>query len=377
MKSRIRFAIGVLASLLAVALIFGLSIRSVSDQHTATEPLNLTHVEVVPPDTAEQWVADPVVDDLLAEMSDQGETFNAGYSELVDPVQLDELDFDDVRDVQIDGNQLLLATAGGLIEYFPADSSFAVYSFPQGIEDYDCRAVLRHEGITLIGTSAGLYCIDQLGDVGRVWEEIADTVTTLDIFDDKVFVGTASCGLYTVMDDIVENILPDKSIVAVSDDYYGLWVVTREDGLLFDDGEGWRSRFLLADTTAFAQASTLESAFQRLWVGTPKGVYIYDGGGWELLAVGDGEVGTEITSIARGKGFIYFGTATSGVYSYYAYDGSLLPLPFGEHLEVTSLAVSAGRYLVGTEDGAIFKTPQRELHIHDLFNQRGDLASAW
>lgn len=376
MKSRIRFAIGAMLSLVIVALIFGLSIKRVAtvSPQSETEQPELAAVSVDSQVVPVKQVAD---EDLLANLGDQPETFKANYSEVVDSLTMEQLDFDDVRDVQIAGNQLLLATAGGLVEYSPADSSFVIYSFPQGIADYDCRAVLRDHDITLVGTSAGVYCIDQHGDVGRIWEDITDTVNTINSFDDHFFVGTEHCGLYEIKDDVPENILPDKTILAFSDDQYGLWAVTRQDGLLFADGEGWYKRFLIADTTAFAEATCLESVFGRLWVGTPAGVYVYDGGTWELLTVGDEEVGGNITSIARGKGFIYFGTATSGVYSYYAFDGSLMPLPWSEKLDVTSVDFSAGRFLVGTDNGAVFKTPRRELHIHDLFNQKGDLASAF
>jgi ligand-binding sensor domain-containing protein len=374
MKSRIRFAIGAIVSLTLVALIFGLSIKRVSAVKPEPQKTDLVAASV---DSQPAPVTPAPDDDLLANIGDQPETFKTNYSEVVDSLTLDQLDFDDVRDVQIAGNRLLLATAGGLVEYSPADSSFAIYSFPQGVEDYDCRAVLRDHDITLLGTSGGVYCIDQQGEVARIWDEIKDTVTTIDSFDDRFFVGTQNSGLYKINDDVPENILPDKTILAFSDDQYGLWAATRQDGLLFADGEGWHKRFLIADTTAFAEATCLESVFGRLWVGTPAGVYVYDGGTWELLHVGDEEVGGNITSIARGRGFIYFGTATSGVYSYYAFDGSLMPLPWSEKLDVTSIDFSAGRYLVGTDNGAVFKTPRRELHIHDLFNQKGDLASAF
>lgn len=371
MKSKIRFAAAALAAIVALALIFGLSIRSVSEPQT---DITVSDEQLVP--LADDSYGLPQEQSPL-DFGDQPAA-TAGFSEAVAAVELEELDFNSVRDVQIVGNELLLATAGGLVSYLPADSSFSVYSFPQGIADYDCYALLEHDQVVLLGTSGGVYCVDSYGDVARLWQEIDDTVTTIEHVNDRYLVGTARCGLFEITDDLIEAILPDKGIIAVTENEFGLWAATREDGLLSFDGEKWRKRFLLADTTAFAQTTSLESAYQRLWVGTERGLYRFDGGNWELLPVGDEGYSNNVTGLARGRGFIYIGTEGAGVWAYYVFDGSLEPLSWSEHLDVTALDYSAGRFLVGTDtEGAVFQTPRRRLDIHDIFKIEDRYANTW
>ncbi len=67
---------------------------------------------------------------------------NGANTSLEDLALLDSLDFDDVRDVEIDFDRALLATAGGVLEFFTDDSSFAIYTYPQELHNYDSYAVL-------------------------------------------------------------------------------------------------------------------------------------------------------------------------------------------------------------------------------------------
>ncbi len=380
MSARVKFAVGAAAGLLALAAMFGFSIRSYQVDREMAAQANAE----LEPDTAVTMInqpLDPLSLPLVSEpfqvgIGDQGDQLqiiNAAYSEPINPLEIDTLDFNDVRDVQIDGNEILLATAGGIVKFFPADSSYVLYSFPQGLENYDCYAVLQIDELIYVGTGGGVYCIDEIGQPARIWEEIDDLVTTLDNYGEQFLVGSKKRGLFSVEDDIVENILPDKSIVAVTRNPFGLWVATRDSGLFCHDGERWRRRYLRADTASFTEVNCLESAFQRVWLGTPKGVYVYDGGRWELVNAEDNLYDENVTSIARGRNFIYFGTAASGLFSYF--NGTLCPLDWSEGLAVTTLAVSTGRYLVGTQkEGATFKTPRRRLHIQSLFDQVGELA---
>lgn len=377
MNSRIKFAIGGLVTLIGIALIFGLSIRSHSDQPTMTAVDNPEVAVTLAPDsepaaTTPDFAETPEIKSHLHdfELNDDEEP---QFSEAIDPFELDSLDFDSVRDVQIVGNTMLLATAGGLVKFFPADSSFAVYSFPQGLDNYNCFAVLQVEQQIYVGTIKGVYMIDDQSVVHRVWEPIDAEVTKLAHYKDHFLVG-ATNGVYKVTDDQVECLLPDQCVIDLNENRFGLWAATDKKGLLFFDGEGWQQRYLLADSTAFADVNCLASAFQREWVGTPKGVYVYDGGSWDLIDNQDNLYDPQVLSLARGKNFMYFGTG-SGLFSWF--NGSLCPLDWSEGLAATSLAVSQGRYLVGTErEGATLKTPSRELHIQSLINRTETLASA-
>jgi ligand-binding sensor domain-containing protein len=375
MSSKVKFALGALAALLALAAMFGFSIRSYSDVEASpeVEPAGEFVIEAAP----EIQVGESVQTELLplevdpADIVEEILGTKGAFSEAVDPLELDSLDFDAVRDVQIVGNQLLLATAGGVVKFFPGDTSFVIHSFPQGLTDYDCHAVLQAGNEIYVGTNSGVFRIDELGVAEAIWPRITERVNRIAHVDDHFLVGTVY-GLYRVTDGGVECLLAEKCVIDLTENRFGLWAATAEDGVLHFDGEGWRLRWLRGDTTAFAEVNCFESAFQRLWVGTPKGVYVFDGGSWELIGEDDNLYAPNVLSIARGRNFIYFGT-TNGVFSYY--DGSLCPLDWSEGLEVASLAVSHGRYLVGTPAaGATFRTPQRQLNIQSLFDQAERLA---
>ncbi|MFH2057096.1 MAG: hypothetical protein ABIJ61_14145 [bacterium] len=373
MSSKIKFAAGALAAMAGLAVMFGLSIRCDSDNPIVTdlaEPeVLVTLASATKSATTHEFVETPQIEPVIRDLELEGEPQE--FSKVVDPLELDSLDFDAVRDVQIVGNDLLLATAGGVVRFFPKDSSFVIHSFPQGLEDYNCFAVLQVEQQVYVGTIEGVYLIDEESVVHRIWEPIDAQVTKLAHYTDHFLVGSTA-GLYKVVDDQVEVLLPDQCVVDLNENRFGLWAATEEKGLLFFDGEGWRQRCLLADSTAFTEVNCLESAFQRLWVGTPKGVYVYDGGSWDLIDREDNLYDPEVMSLARGQNFMYFGTE-SGLFSWF--DGSLCPLDWSEGLEAGALAVSQARYLVGTpKEGAVFKTPRRELHIQSLFTQTETLA---
>ena len=375
MSSKIKFAAGAIVLMTGLAVMFGLSIRCDSDYPMTSdlaEPEVLVTLAAATeagetPEFAEVPEIEPLVEDFSIEGEEQP------FSEAVDPLELDSLDFDAVRDVQIVGNDLLLATAGGVVRFFPSDSSFVIHSFPQGLDQYNCFAVLQVEQQVYVGTIEGVYLIDEESVVHRIWEPIEAQVTKLAHYTDHFLVGSTD-GLYKVVDDQVELLLPDQCVVDLNENRFGLWAATDEKGLLFFDGERWQQRYLLADSTAFEQVNCITSAFQRLWVGTPKGVYVYDGGSWDLIDREDNLYDSAVLSLARGKNFMYFGTG-SGLFSFF--NGSLCPLDWSEGLEAGALAVSQARYLVGTpKGGAVFKTPRRDLHIQSLFTQTETLALA-
>ncbi len=293
---------------------------------------------------------------------------------LEDLALLDSLDFSDVRDVEIDFDRALLATAGGVLEFFTDDSSFAIYSYPQELHNYDSYAVLTVNDDILVGTSAGVYLIDIMGMVQPVWSEITDTITALENVEGCIYVGTRHQGLFEVNGNIVTRLLADKNIIAVSQDQFALWCATAEDGLLYHDGNGWHKRQLLNNPDAFDTVTALESAFGKLWVGTPNGLYIFNGDNWEHVDTADYLYEDQITALAAGRSYMYIGTAHEGVFAYY--NGWLSPLDWSDNLPVRSLDVYDGKYLVGLDKGgAILNSRKGVLDILPLVRQSQGILS--
>jgi hypothetical protein len=379
MFSKIRFATGLIMMVVMTAAMFGLSLKSrnVSNDKSLDNLAPSVSSEVVMstaiakerfnygPDT------NPVSEDQRYDDDLYVALVSGAISDSQDLAALDSLDFHTVRDVKIDGNRVLLATAGGVIEFYPEDSSFLLYSNGQGLTDHDCYALTVDDGEIYVGTSNGVYYIDECGEVTPIWSEIADTVTVIKSIDSRFYVGTKSCGLFVSNWDTIDQILPAKSVIDVAKNAFGLWVLTADAGLLNYQGDGWKRRYLKNDSTALAAANCLNTAFQRPWLGTQRGAYFFNGGIWTLVDSTKGLFDQNVTAIAMGKTFAYFGTAKGGVFSYY--DGALSPLDWSEGLEVAALDVQNGAYLVGLQrGGAIFKPAKGESYnILDIIRKTG------
>ncbi len=378
MLSKIKFAAGLAALTILAALIVVFSLKPKAQPEPQSSTLD---EHFTPQIELANSVADEPEDGRFAP-EDHPLPEQRPYDELADHPQfpvgngltleelalLDSLEFGNVRDVALDDDRALMATAGGVLEFFLSDSSFTLYSYPQDLVNHDCYAVLPYEDNILVGTEAGIYLINPIGVVERVWEEITDTVTVLKSFDGCFYVGTRHDGLYEINGQLVGNILPAKQIVDVSSDQFALWAATAEDGLLYFDEHGWHERYLITNRDAFANVTALESAFGKLFVGTTTGVFIYDGHNWQHLDSSDYLFQDHVTALAAGRSYMYIGTATEGVFAYY--EGWLTPLDWSDDVQVTSLDVKGGRYLVGrTQRGAILADRKGELELLPLIKQ--------
>ncbi len=291
MFNKIKFATGLIIMVVMTAAIFGLSIKSrnLENPQALNNLAPATNRGVVistavarerfnyGPDTI-PVSEEPGYDDELYAALVAGEV-----SDSADLAAIKSEDFGDVRDVNIDGERMLLATAGGVIEFYPEDSSFVVYSDRQGLTDYDCYALLVDDGDIYVGTNNGVYYIDECGEVTPIWREIADTVTVLKLIDTRYYVGTRSSGLFVSNWDTIDQMLPAKSVVDVTKNGFGLWVLTKDDGLFNYQGDGWKKRYLKGDSLALASANCLTTAYNQPWLGTPKGAYFFNGGVWTLI----------------------------------------------------------------------------------------------
>lgn len=379
MFNKLKFATGLIVMVVMTAAMFGLSLKSrnVSDDKSLDNLAPSVSSEVVMstvvakerfnygPDTNPISEERGYDDDLHAALA------SGAISDSQDLAALDSFDFGTVRDVKIDGNRVLLATAGGVIEFCPEDSSFLLYSDRQGLTDHDCYSLTVDDGEIYVGTNNGVYYIDECGEVTPIWREIADTVTVIESYDSRFYVGTRSSGLFVSNWDTIDQILPAKSVVDVAKNAFGLWVLTADAGLLNYQGDGWKRRYLKSDSTALAAANCLNTAFQQPWLGTQRGAYFFNGGIWTLIDSTKGLFDQNVTAIVKGKTFAYLGTAKGGVFSYY--DGALSPLDWSEGLEVAALDVQNGAYLVGLQKGgAIFKPSKGESYnILDIIRKTG------
>ncbi len=358
MLKKIKFAVGLAAAVTVFGIIIGVSLKQRGSIETIDLSRSITEAEppVQDASTASNLSTEfgpdtnPIPEVLPTIERNLPRALQSGSStSLEDLALLDSLDFGDVRDVELDYDRAILATAGGVLEFFTDDSSFAIYSYPQQLLDFDCYAVLTLNDDIFVGTSSGVYQIDPLGIVQPVWPEINDTVTTLENSEGFILVGTRNNGLFEVCENTITQLLENKHVIDVSDDQFALWCATEEDGLLYRDDNGWHKRQLLSNPNAFDEVTVLESAFGRLWVGTPNGLFIYNGDNWDRIDSTEYLFEQEVIALAAGKSYMYIGTAKEGVFAYY--NGWLSPLDWSDNFPVHSLAVYDGTYLVGLDKG--------------------------
>jgi ligand-binding sensor domain-containing protein len=189
-------------------------------------------------------------------------------------------------------------------------------------------------------------------------------------------VGT-SAGLYEVVGEEIVVSLSDKQVVDVTRDQFALWAVTAEDGLLYRDDNGWHDRALISDSSAFCGATRVVSAFDRTWVGTDHGLYVYNGYNWDVVDTTDFLFDSHVTALAPGKSYMYIGTRSEGVFAYSHLNGGIWPLDWSDDLPVEGLDIDNGRYLVAVAgQGALLKTRTEAIDVVELIRQTQAVLSA-
>jgi hypothetical protein len=378
MYNQIKFAAGQILMVVLTAAMFGLSIKSrhSGNQQTLNDlaPVGAAGMVISTAVSKERVNYGPDVNPISEQESSDAQFAMFESDAIADSEELallDSLDFGIVRDVKIDGNRILLATAGGVIEFYPEDSSFVLYSDRQGLTHHDCYSLLVDGTDIYVGTNGGVYLIEACGEATHIWPEIADTISVLKQYESKFYIGTKASGLYVSNWDTIDQISSVQSILDVTKNQFGLWVLSAKNGLQFNDGCGWKPRHLKSDTTALSSATCLTSAYNQPWLGTPKGAYFFNGGAWTLIDSTKGLFYQNVTAITKGMRFVYLGTEKGGVFSYY--DGALSPLDWSEGLSVSALDVDNGNYLVGLQKGgAIYRSSKGEtLNILDIIHKTG------
>jgi ligand-binding sensor domain-containing protein len=183
----------------------------------------------------------------------------------------------------------------------------------------------------------------------EVDSEIEGSISSLLSFKYRLLVGTDH-GLYSrsVFGD--EHLLPDVAVSALASDDLGVWIGTDGDGLFRWNGVDFRARYLARDESLLAEVTALDFGKNHLYVGTPNGLFIYDGGKWQELSSADGLPGDAITAIDASYWVVAIGT-DQGVATYFKNEFETV-----KQLESTvasALARVDKQLLVQTSDGGL------------------------
>lgn len=149
----------------------------------------------------------------------------------------------------------------------------------------------------------------------------------------------------------------DILVTALAEDVGGLWVGTFGDGLWRFDGERWQRRYLIRDTSIFDFVSALVYNYPFLWVGTPSGIFRYNGGSWKQLFIDDSSEVYEVNCFLPLVFKTYIGTR-QGLFIFA--NDSLRAVPDLENMQIISLFKDGGDIMVATRNSGIFKLKGKE-----------------
>jgi ligand-binding sensor domain-containing protein len=249
------------------------------------------------------------------------------------------------NDLYASGDSVFAAHGKGLTIYNVKTGEYA-----EAAVDDNLWTMAVHEGNLYVGGDK-LYRLvgAELQEVDNV---VSGPINELQSFGPSLMIGTDS-GLYAYDLTQTVQLFQGLDITALASDGAGLWVGTNGDGLFRWDGDFLQKRFLTRDSTLFDNVSALAYGHGHLYLGTDKGMYVYDGGKWETVSVEQGMPSDEIVSINADGWVVYVGTAGGAVTWY---QQAVTPVKQLDEKIVTAFCRAGNRVIAGTlYDGLAIK----------------------
>jgi len=228
----------------------------------------------------------------------------------------------------------------------------------------DVRAVARFHDGAYLATSGGLIAVDEGGDIRKRYTTLDGLpdidLTSLAVFRDRLFVGTASAGLLAFDGNVFIGFRfnkPKASHVSVLVPTETELLIGTIDGGLFEyDGQRFTRRFNSAPGAEFSRVTALLSHESRLYIGTQDaGLYIWREAHIEHITTNETLPSPHVTAITSlpaslsDRGTIAVATDFGVV----ALNDANELKPISNRPNVTSLAVSRGHLFAGMFNGGI------------------------
>jgi ligand-binding sensor domain-containing protein len=184
----------------------------------------------------------------------------------------------------------------------PATDGITVY-----LNAADARATVMFAGTRYLATSGGLVALDEGGAVKRRYttsDGLSDNdLTTLAVFRDRLFIGTASNGLMAFDGNgftgyrFVKPKATRVSVLAATESE--LLIGTLDGGLFEYDGGAFTRRFNSALGADFTRVTGLLPLASRLYIGTQDSwLYVWREGHIEHLTASEGLPSPRVTGLA-------------------------------------------------------------------------------
>jgi ligand-binding sensor domain-containing protein len=233
----------------------------------------------------------------------------------------------------------------------------------------DARAVATFDGVRYLATSGGLIALDDAGQVRRRYTTLdglpENDLTSVAVFRDRLFIGTASRGLLGFDGDSFTSysfIKPKAARVSVlAPTETELLIGTLDQGLFEYDGERFTRRFNSALGADFSRVSALLRLDSRLYIGTlDRGLYVWREAHIERVGTAEGLPSPRVTSLARlPSSFSDYGSvAVATDFGVVGLTEANEVKPISNQPNVTSLAASGGRLWAGLFGGGILDLRQ-------------------
>ena len=287
-------------------------------------------------DTASNEIAETFVEAAFASAA-EGEKFIASPAS-------DDKDstVSQFGDVIINEPYLYAAFNGGLIKYDFRDGGVDLVRNGRKLS-----ALTYHDGLLYVGGD-GLF-IARDGFLEPVEVEIKGTVTSLLSDSGRMIIGTDQ-GLYTKSVFGLDALFDDISVTALEFDRDGLWVGTDGQGLYRWNGEEFKKRFLLRDTSIFNHINDIDFNHGHIYVAAATGFFVYDGGRWEQWTADIGLPSDEINSVDASDWMVHIGT-DKGVIAYF--NKNLYPVRKLETMGAETVFRKGNDVIIVSEDDGI------------------------
>lgn len=254
--------------------------------------------------------------------------------------------FGDISDVLIVDSVIYAAFDRGLIVYNLADSSCRAIDAGEKLN----AVAMHNDQIFAGGNNLFVFKKGVLETVGHHFER---PINALQSYDGKLIIGTGQ-GLYSKSDNDFKLVREEIPVVAMTADESGLWVGTDGEGLFRMEGDDFKKRYLLRDTTIFDNVNCLDYNRGFVYVGTDDAMYIYDGGSWDTWTTANGLPSNIIHDIDASGWVVYIAT-DNGVIG--MFDNNLYPARSLENKVVNVVQKFEGKVIAGTDsEGLLLKS---------------------
>jgi hypothetical protein len=233
------------------------------------------------------------------------------------------------------GDTLLLAGSSGLCAVTPTGT--------QVLKDEPIAASVFFADRLWLATEGALATHDGLV---KIVPEFATAFTSLAVYGDELYVGTAGNGVWKLEAGKLIPISEDWQVNDLAATNFGLFAAT-ENGLFSYQNDRWHARKLNDTSSALDAPTVLYSRFPYLYVGTGNGLARYDGGKWEEFGLNE-----PVTALGWHDARLFIGTAAGALLALEGAAAQKVTSP--EAGAITSILRFDGRLHVAA-DGGVFR----------------------